>query len=161
MCSDEVCAGAVAAAAATACCTPHASLIVRLCCASPLDAGEGAALAQLQTFISSVRAADRHRTSGSAYGSSFSNDIAPWVATGCLSPRKMLEDVRRALGGAGASALASADEGEGDADGPLPWVRFELLWRDFFRFMTLKLSKSPHGQQHAQQRPAVAVAAVA
>lgn len=109
--------------------------------------GEGEALRQLQRFVSQAAGAAGGRGAGSAYGSNFASSIAPWLATGCLSPRRMLEDVKAAVGqacgseGAAQGACASVTSATGPApQPPLTWVRFELLWRDFFRFMTLKYS---------------------
>jgi deoxyribodipyrimidine photolyase len=101
--------------------------------------GEGEALRQLRSFLSQAAA-----SGGAAYGSNFAGSIAPWLATGCLSPRRMLEDAQAALqavaGGAGASgAPAAAMQPQQD---PLSWVRFELMWRDFFRFLTAKYSNT-------------------
>lgn len=108
--------------------------------------GEGEALRQLRRFVAQAAGAAGGRGGGGAYGSNFASSIAPWLATGCLSPRRMLEDVRAALPQAGSAASAVHDTSAAThAAGlapqpPLTWVRFELLWRDFFRFMTLKYS---------------------
>lgn len=78
--------------------------------------GESEALRQLDHFIASI--AEKKNTA-----TSFSGNIAPWLASGCLSPRKMMECV-----------LRRASE---DRDGrSLKWIQFELLWRDFFRMLT-------------------------
>lgn len=104
--------------------------------------GEGEALRQLRRFVAQAAgAAGAAGGSGSAYGSNFASSIAPWLATGCLSPRRMLEDVKAALCQAGGAAATAREAGAAPApQPPLTWVRFELLWRDFFRFMTLKYS---------------------
>jgi len=53
------------------------------------------------------------------------SQLAPWLAGGCLSPR-------RALAGAGAARAA---------------VAAELAWRDFFRFTTAKLAAVTAGEK--------------
>ncbi|KAL4431003.1 hypothetical protein ABPG75_006259 [Micractinium tetrahymenae] len=113
--------------------------------------GEGEAVRQLRRFVAQVAGAAAGRggsggsvpSCGAAYGSNFASSIAPWLATGCLSPRHMLEDVQGALSQAGGAAGAAGTEAAAakpTQQHPLTWVRFELLWRDFFRFMTLKYS---------------------
>lgn len=112
--------------------------------------GEGEALRQLRRFLAAAASSRQAGAAvGAAYGSNFASCIAPWLATGCLSPRRMLEDAQRALGGSGGSnggsssgspaiaATASAPT----AQKPLSWVRYELLWRDFFRLLSRKYSE--------------------
>ena len=76
--------------------------------------GESEGLRQLKKFISSIS------TEKNAVAS-FSGNIAPWLASGCLSPRKMMESVM---------------DFDGGTDQAFKWIRFELLWRDFFRMLT-------------------------
>ena len=111
--------------------------------------GEGEALRQLRSFLAQAAASG---SGGAAYGSNFAGSIAPWLATGCLSPRRMLEDAQAALqaagGGAGASGAPAAamqleqQQQRRPQQDPLSWVRFELMWRDFFRFLTAKYSNT-------------------
>jgi deoxyribodipyrimidine photolyase len=111
--------------------------------------GEGEALRQLRGFLAQAAASG---SGGAAYGSNFAGSIAPWLATGCLSPRRMLEDAQAALqaaaGGAGASGAPAAamqleqQQQRRPQQDPLSWVRFELMWRDFFRFLTAKYSNT-------------------
>ena len=49
--------------------------------------------------ISKAAKAAASPSPGAAHASSFSSSVAPWLATGCLSPRRMLEEVQAALGG--------------------------------------------------------------
>eukprot|EP00887_Chlorella_sp_A99_P005649 scaffold1.g5649.t1 len=115
--------------------------------------GEGEALRLLRAFMAEASGAGRRGGSGAAYGSNFSSSIAPWLATGCLSPRLVLDEAKRLLGGsssapttaaapaaAAASAGGATAAGGGGGGGALEWVQFELLWRDFFRFMTRRWS---------------------
>ncbi|PRW58276.1 blue-light photoreceptor PHR2 [Chlorella sorokiniana] len=109
--------------------------------------GEGEALSQLRRFLAHAAGGSgsgSKAAAGAAYTSNFASCIAPWLATGCLSPRRMLEEAQQALGGSGSSAQATAAAASAaqpsGAQAPLSWVRYELLWRDFFRFITLKYS---------------------
>jgi deoxyribodipyrimidine photolyase len=86
-------------------------------------------------------AAAAARGGGAAPGASVSGDVAPWLAAGCLSPRRLLAEVRAALGdGAGGAAVGAeggdAACGSSSGGGGLRWVEFELLWRDFLRLLT-------------------------
>ncbi|KAJ7279842.1 hypothetical protein O6H91_Y375200 [Diphasiastrum complanatum] len=106
-----------------------------------LVGGEAEALRRLKTFALEIpveqRQKDGNPPSHSLYGANFSCKISPWLAMGCLSPRRMFEDLKRN----GSRMIAvSAVKGSGSAheDGGLNWLVFELLWRDFFRFITKK-----------------------
>ncbi|KAG7672012.1 hypothetical protein Ndes2526B_g07033 [Nannochloris sp. 'desiccata'] len=114
--------------------------------------GETEALKQLKRFLSIASSASSGRggvgksssgavavAHGAANASSFSSSVAPWLATGCLSPRRMLEEAHKMLDG------KTAGDGEGvqttAAGSSLQWVQFELLWRDFFRLLTKRHSE--------------------
>lgn len=130
---------------------------------SDLHGGESAALAHLTHFLRSLK----HGGSmgGSSLQSNFSGRISPWLSVGCLSPRHMYHSLRQELGAAmqmdttaaaganGAAATSPATSSAsplssgpgGGLGGGRPakpseasLVMFELLWRDFFRFITLK-----------------------
>ncbi|KAF9622151.1 hypothetical protein IFM89_029435 [Coptis chinensis] len=62
------------------------------------------------------------------FGANFSCKISPWLATGCLSPRFMFDEIKK-------SAARKVD-GNGPSAGGMNWLMFELLWRDFFRTYT-------------------------
>ena len=122
--------------------------------------GEREALRQLRRFVAQVSGAagGGGGACGAAHGNNFASSIAPWLATGCLSPRRMLADVQAALGQGGAAPAGAASAA---AQPPLTWVRFELLWRDFFRFMTLKYSSLTAGQMGTGASKAAAAPAAA
>eukprot|EP00198_Chlamydomonas_reinhardtii_P003660 XP_001692996.1 CPH-like protein [Chlamydomonas reinhardtii] len=135
-----------------------------------LRGGESEALRHMQAFIDELRRA----VSGAAAAASgsgkpgaappsatFSCRISPWLALGCLSPRRMYHEMRQQLAPAGAPVIRSSSSsaiGSGSAAAPLSgpakqggaaaggagspanWLVFELLWRDFFRFVTQKHS---------------------
>ena len=118
--------------------------------------GESEALRQLKQFLATAAgaAASKGSTtgkvtsspppppSGAAHTNSFSSSIAPWLATGCLSPRRMLEHAQSALQGNESAAGGEREgAGGGGTGGSLQWVQFELLWRDFFRLLTRRHSE--------------------
>ncbi|EFN59149.1 hypothetical protein CHLNCDRAFT_56756 [Chlorella variabilis] len=120
--------------------------------------GEGEALRQLQRFVAAAGGQAAAGPVAAAHGSNFSANIAPWLATGCLSPRRMLEDARRAL--AAPTAAGATPAASRPLQAPLEWVRFELYWRDFFRLLSRKYS-SISGARLGSSAATAAAAAVA
>jgi deoxyribodipyrimidine photo-lyase len=58
-------------------------------------------------------------------GADYSSKFSAWLALGCLSPRYIYEEVKKY-------------EKQFGANESTYWLIFELLWRDFFRFMFKK-----------------------
>jgi deoxyribodipyrimidine photo-lyase len=58
-------------------------------------------------------------------GADYSSKFSPWLALGCLSPRYVADRVKRY-------------ERDRLANDSTYWLIFELLWRDFFRFVAMK-----------------------
>jgi deoxyribodipyrimidine photo-lyase len=58
-------------------------------------------------------------------GSDYSSKFSPWLALGCLSPRYIYEQVQRY-------------EEQRLSNDSTYWLIFELLWRDYFRFICAK-----------------------
>lgn len=73
----------------------------------------------------------------SIYGANFSCKISPWLAMGCLSPRSMFDELKKS-----ASRTISAQNKKDGGDAGMNWLMYELLWRDFFRFITKKYSSA-------------------
>jgi deoxyribodipyrimidine photo-lyase len=65
------------------------------------------------------------QTRNGMLGADYSSKFSPWLAQGCLSPRYVHEEVRR------------YESGRVKNDSTY-WLVFELLWRDFFRFIAAK-----------------------
>ncbi|MEN3041665.1 MAG: DASH family cryptochrome [Bacteroidia bacterium] len=61
-------------------------------------------------------------TRNSFYGETFSSHFSPWLALGCLSPRWVYAELRRT-------------EKEHKANDSTYWLFFELLWREYFRWL--------------------------
>ncbi|XP_020150134.2 blue-light photoreceptor PHR2 [Aegilops tauschii subsp. strangulata] len=108
---------------------------------SNLIGGEAEALERLKKFAAECcmqpNKAVKDSTQNSIYGANFSCKISPWLATGCLSPRFMYEELKKHA----IRAIPSKD-GDGTSDAGTNWLMFELLWRDFFRFVTKKYSSA-------------------
>jgi deoxyribodipyrimidine photo-lyase len=58
-------------------------------------------------------------------GANYSSKFSPWLAMGCVSPRAIYHEIKKY-------------EAEFGANESTYWLVFELLWRDFFRFMFKK-----------------------
>ncbi|CAI7739934.1 unnamed protein product [Closterium sp. NIES-53] len=120
-----------------------------------MQGGEAEALRKLSGFVAeSKSAATGSKATGpssSQYGASFSCKISPWLAMGCLSPRRVFHQVLQ-LEGSRAHQLTSKPAAKARLSGPkaatataakepsMDWLVFELLWRDFFRFITKRHS---------------------
>ena len=88
--------------------------------------GEEAGARYLKRCVRAIRrASDAERE---RFCRNIPNQIAPWLACGCVSTRMVYKAVCAATGGEGSGC------GLGD-----PFT-FEMLWRDFFRFAKLKTS---------------------
>ncbi|XP_072996834.1 blue-light photoreceptor PHR2 [Typha latifolia] len=109
---------------------------------SSLVGGETEALERLKKFAAEYQTQpNKGDKNSSIYGANFSCKISPWLATGCLSPRFMYEELKKTANRA-ISATSNQKNGTGDSDSGMNWLMFELLWRDFFRFITKKYSSA-------------------
>ena len=88
--------------------------------------GETAGLERLQAYIWRHDCLkDYKQTRNGMLGANYSSKFSPWLALGCLSPRKIYEQV-----GAYEEQRAKNDS--------TYWLVFELLWRDYFRLISVK-----------------------
>ncbi len=62
-------------------------------------------------------------------GGDYSSKLSPWLAMGCISPKSVYREIKRY-------------EASRKKNASTYWLFFELLWRDFFRFMAKKHGKS-------------------
>jgi deoxyribodipyrimidine photo-lyase len=58
-------------------------------------------------------------------GMDYSSKFSPWLALGCISPRSIVEEITRY-------------EKERKKNESTYWLIFELIWRDYFRFIAKK-----------------------
>lgn len=88
--------------------------------------GETAGLARLQDYIWEADCLKVYKqTRNGMLGANYSSKFSPWLALGCLSPRRIYQAVQ-------------AYEAERVRNDSTYWLVFELLWRDYFRFICHK-----------------------
>ncbi|WP_426115112.1 DASH family cryptochrome [Massilia sp. PWRC2] len=93
--------------------------------AGRFDSGETAGLAHLAQYLDKGLPATYKQTRNGLTGLDFSSKWSPWLASGAVSARRIVAALRRHEAQHGAS------------DGSY-WLWFELLWRDYFRFLHLQ-----------------------
>ena len=89
------------------------------------DGSETAALAHVERYFGGPLPRTYKTTRNGLSGTDYSTKLSPWLASGALSPRTVHE------------ALLKHEAQFGVSDGSR-WIVFELLWRDYFRFSSLK-----------------------
>ncbi|MFY7803783.1 MAG: DASH family cryptochrome [Limnoraphis robusta] len=88
--------------------------------------GETAGITRLKNYIWEEDCLkDYKETRNGMLGGNYSSKFSPWLAMGCLSPRFIYDQVQ------------DYEEQRVKNDSTY-WLVFELLWRDYFRFICLK-----------------------
>jgi deoxyribodipyrimidine photo-lyase len=88
--------------------------------------GETAAMRRLNHYFFETKNLSVYKeTRNGMVGEAYSSKFSAWLAMGCISPRTIYKEIR-------------AYEKENGANDSTYWLIFELLWRDFFRFMFKK-----------------------
>ena len=94
--------------------------------AFPFKGGETTALDRLHEYLWGSNAIVTYKeTRNGLVGTQYSTKFSPWLANGSLSPRYIYAQVKKF-------------ESSKVANQSTYWVIFELIWRDFFRFVCLK-----------------------
>ncbi len=88
--------------------------------------GAQAGWARLEHYFWQTRALSEYKkTRNGMMGWDYSSKFSPWLAWGCVSPRSIYHAIRR----------YETDEGSNEST---YWLIFELLWRDYFRFIAMQ-----------------------
>lgn len=88
--------------------------------------GEVAALDRLEDYIWEKRLLQNYKeTRNGLLGADYSSKFSPWLAHGCISPRRIYEEVKEY-------------EYQVVKNQSTYWLIFELIWRDYFRFVARK-----------------------
>jgi len=92
----------------------------------PFEGGETTGLQRLQHYLWDTDCLKNYKqTRNGMVGADYSSKLSPWLALGCLSPRRVYETVQ-------------AYEQTRFKNDSTYWLVFELLWRDYFRFICAK-----------------------
>lgn len=88
--------------------------------------GESEAIKRLNHYFYETKCLSKYKeTRNGMVGADYSSKFSAWLAMGCISPRYIHTEVKKY-------------EKEFGANDSTYWLIFELLWRDFFRFMFKK-----------------------
>lgn len=94
--------------------------------AFPFEGGENVANARLKSYLWETDLIQTYKkTRNEMIGSAYSSKLSPYLALGCISPRTIYEEVKRY-------------EKERFSNNSTYWLIFEILWRDYFRFVAKK-----------------------
>lgn len=92
----------------------------------PFKGGERSGLERLKYYLWDTQLLSMYKeTRNGLLGGDYSSKFSPWLAQGCLSPKQIVHEIRKYESVYGANKSTY-------------WLIFELLWRDFFRFMGKK-----------------------
>ena len=92
----------------------------------PFTGGETEGIKRLNHYFWQENCLANYReTRNGMLGADYSSKFSPWLANGCLSPRYIYEEVQKY-------------EAERIKNNSTYWLIFELLWRDYFRFICAK-----------------------
>ncbi|MCS7162452.1 MAG: DASH family cryptochrome [Bacteroidia bacterium] len=90
----------------------------------PFQGGERAGQRWVETYFQ--EAVFTYKQTRNAFqGKTFSSHFSPWLAVGCLSPRWVYQRLREA-------------ERRRGANDSTYWLFFELLWREYFRWLSAR-----------------------
>ncbi|HMO38098.1 MAG TPA: DASH family cryptochrome [Saprospiraceae bacterium] len=88
--------------------------------------GESEGLRRLHYYLWETDLVKTYKeTRNGLLGGDYSSKFSPWLAQGCLSPKQVYHELKRFEAARGSNESTY-------------WLFFELLWRDFFRFMGKK-----------------------
>lgn len=88
--------------------------------------GETQGLQRIQHYFFETKSIAAYKeTRNGMVGADYSSKFSPWLALGCLSPREIYFELKKY-------------ESQFKANESTYWLVFELLWRDYFRFMMKK-----------------------
>jgi len=94
--------------------------------AFPFGGGESAGLERLREYLWETHAVTTYKeTRNGLVGKNYSTKLSPWLALGCVSPRIIYSQIKKF-------------EAEKISNQSTYWVLFELMWRDYFKFVCYK-----------------------
>ncbi|KAK0507162.1 hypothetical protein JMJ35_010200 [Cladonia borealis] len=105
--------------------------------AHPFHGGENAAHDRVKHLITSGSMSSYKDTRNGTLGEDFSTKLSAWLALGCITARQIHEYLLAFEDGTTPLGKGVHGYGKGENEGTKS-VRFELLWRDYFRLATRK-----------------------
>jgi len=94
--------------------------------AFPFQGGTSAAMGRMQRYFWEDHHLRRYKeTRNGMVGSSYSSKFSPWLANGSISPRQIYWEVQKY-------------EQQVVSNSSTYWLIFELIWRDYFRYVAMK-----------------------
>jgi len=94
--------------------------------AFPFKGGEDQALKRVdEYFWETENLASYKKTRNGLIGKDYSSKLSAWLANGCISPRTIYREIKRF-------------EKEVRKNDSTYWLIFELIWRDYFKYVSLK-----------------------
>jgi deoxyribodipyrimidine photo-lyase len=92
----------------------------------PFKGGEGEALARIQSYFWQTKKVSYYKkTRNGLLGVDYSSKLSAWLANGSLSPRTLYFELMKY-------------EQEIEKNESTYWLVFELIWRDFFKYVSMK-----------------------
>lgn len=92
----------------------------------PWEGGETTAWERLEHYFwETKKLAEYKQTRNGLVGTDYSSKFSAWLAAGCISPRQIYQQVKKF-------------EKEVKKNKDTYWLIFELIWRDFFKYVSLK-----------------------
>ena len=102
--------------------------------------GEFSALSHITQYFEKGLVDRYKQTRNQLMGMDYSSKFSPWLAYGCCSPRLIADRIRNY------ESIQGANEGT-------YWLWFELLWRDYFRFLHFKYGKRLYVAKGLSDKP--------
>jgi len=92
----------------------------------PFKGGETEAILRLKHYFFETKSISKYKeTRNGMIGADYSSKFSAWLALGSLSPREIYFELKKY-------------EAQFESNDSTYWLVFELLWRDYFRFMMKK-----------------------
>jgi len=94
--------------------------------AFPFKGGENQALKRMETYFWKTKNLSAYKeTRNGLIGEAYSSKLSAWLANGSISPKQIYYEVKKY-------------EKEITSNQSTYWLIFELIWRDFFKYVSLK-----------------------
>ena len=110
---------------------------------TPLQAGTSQGLQHLDHYFAEELPHTYKETRNQLSGPDYSTHFSAWLATGALSASMIVE------------RLTQYESARGANDGTY-WIWFELVWRDYFRFLHLKYGRALYLREGLRQTDSLA-----